>query len=176
MLGSMDSWEEQSFQLLSVILCVQRDDELEEKGGGQSRPLSSSPTPSQLQQQLVSKLLSCEPKNSELLKNIVPSHLPDNLKANIPEVTYQTLSELYDIEASSQLVADGRLSIPDLVSSYLHSFRNMYEYELSDQSTFHLRFLKYFSRLFAEMTEQICKDASGTNSNKDKSLVCVLTR
>ncbi len=164
----MDSWEEQSFRLLSVILCVERDDGLGARGGGQSR---HSPNPSQIQQELISRLLSRQTKSSELLKKTVPSHLPDSMKANIPEVSYQSLGELYDIETSSQLVADGRLSSVDLITSYLHSFRNIYEYELSDQNTFHMRFLKYFSRLFTDMLEHICKDGTHSN-NKDITLVC----
>ncbi len=171
---NMASLEEQSLQLISALFVSignEEDDErLEERGGGQSRP-AATPGPNPNQQELLSRLLSHIPRQTDLLNNSVPPHLPDNLKVNIPEVTYQPLAELYDIDTASLLVARGDASIIDIVSSYLHSFRNIYEYELSDQGVFHSRFLKYFSRLFSEMVEQLCSDKMG-----GKPLVSLISR
>ena len=157
----MDSLEEQSFHFLSLFLSVQSDEEeavrLEERGGGGQTNQACGPAPTPTERELISKLQSHQPQTPKLLENSVPSHLPESLKSDIPSVTFQSLNDLYDIDESARHVDQGRLTSIDVISSYVHSFRNIWEYELSDQGAFHLRFLRYFSRIFSEMVERIVR-------------------
>ena len=160
--------EEQCYQFLSLYLSVQANEEQEsvlEKGGG--RPISY-PSLTQTQQKVIHCLSSHRPP--DVPGSIAPDRLPDALRANIFEVNYESLSELYDIDESEEYMRTRAISTADLISIYLRSFKNILEYDLSDASVIYERFLRYFSRVFYELVERFV-----SKNRRDLSLVCIYT-
>ena len=90
---------------------------------------------------------------SSTLSDVVPQTLPMDMRSDLSSVKQKDVEQLYNVKESVLKVKEGRLSQAELVVLHWRSYRNILIYELSDFQELQMRFLRFFSAVFADVVE-----------------------
>ena len=91
--------------------------------------------------ELIAAITRIQPKSTP--EGIVPSSLPDHLKAKLPSVTSEELKGLYNIQKGVSMVNEGSLRAQDLVALHIRSYKNILEAEKLQESPIRLLRVPY---------------------------------
>lgn len=94
---------------------------------------------------------------------LVPAGLSPTMRGDLTTLEQGDISRLYDVSSTVAHVSDGSLASTELVTLHLRSFRNIYQYELSDVELLKRRFLRFFARVFMELVD-LCYPDRGNSS------------
>lgn len=124
-------------------------------GGGGGKPADTSSSTSSLPQQDIAQgLIQHEPTGA----SSVPTHLPEDLRDNPEDITQERLLDLYNIDSAVQDVNTGTLSMIDLITLHLRSYRNILDVQLSDVEGLRVRLYGYFRTVFMRLMERCFQD------------------
>ena len=86
-------------------------------------------------------------------KGVVPSTMPHILSSEPARIEQDDIS---GVRGGKQCVRDGSLTQAELIALHLRSYRNIFEYELSDAQQLCRRLLRYFASISVELVDILC--------------------
>lgn len=159
-----DGFKDLCSQLLeSYMFLASREagNDVRVRGGGGGKPADTSSSTSSLPQQDIAQgLIQHEPAGA----SSVPTHLPEDLRDNPEDITQERLLDLYDIDTAVQDVNTGTLSMIDLITLHLRSYRNILDVQLSDVEGLRVRLYGYFRTVFMRLMERCFQDRSNNET------------
>jgi len=104
-----------------------------------------------LNHQEIARLLN----EQELPLKLVPDSLPQAMRENATNLQQEDFDALYDVPHNKEILESGAVSPVQLVIMYMHSFRNIMEYDLVGVEEMKDRFIRYFGNILAD-TLEVC--------------------
>ena len=120
--------------------------------------------------ELIAAIARIQPKSSP--EGVVPSSLPDHLKAKLPNVTSEELKGLYNIQKGVSMVNEGSLLPQDLVALHIRSYRKILEIENPQESPIRLR--RVFSSIFHDVLNELRGHQRLSPVRSDCVRICIL--
>ena len=167
-MASHDLYEEnlksQCLQLLSAYLLLDIESSVptQERGGDISKRKEGEQKESDKNHESIMKQVSeHQIASGSNIEKLVPEGLPTDLRQNSENIKCDDIRNLYDIDSGVHRVENGDISVLDLVTIHLRSYKNILDIELSDMSVFRGRFIRYFNEIFFEIIDRCMRERRG---------------